>query len=60
MASIKPTEEELTKMLDLASELEDEDELFRGMTYQDGVKYTLEWVLGFSIEPPFVYETYRE
>ena len=43
------TEAEVNDMLDLTEKCHD----LTGMSYQEGVKATLEWVAGFSDEAPY-------
>lgn len=45
------TEAEVKEMLDLVEDCRD----FEGMTYKDGVKYTLEWIL-FNGDAPYTEE----
>lgn len=43
------TKEEIEEQIDLSMEFPDK---FHGMTYADGVKYALQWVLGEMDEKP--------
>ena len=45
---IKRTEEELYRVLDWAMSGQNEGSRFCGMSYEDGVVYTLDWILGRS------------
>jgi len=46
------TKEEIYKQIDKAMEAINEGGKFNGMSYEDGVKYALEWVCGDSDEEP--------
>ena len=44
------TKQEIHQMIDKANDLLDSDN-YSGMSYQDGVKEALEWVLGYCDAP---------
>lgn len=44
------TEEEIQEMCDKAADAAREPSKFRGMTYEEGVREALDWVLGNSEE----------
>lgn len=46
------TEKEIYKQIDAASDLINEGGKYFGMTYEDGVKSALEWVVGDMNELP--------
>lgn len=47
-----PTEKEMFDQIDLANEGIEEGGKFNGMSYEEGVKATLEWVMGQVKEKP--------
>ena len=49
---IKRTEEELYRVLDWAQSAENGKSRFPGMSYEDGIVYTLDWILGRSDDAP--------
>ena len=49
---IKRTEEELYRVLDWAMTGKNEGSRFPGMSYEDGIIYTLDWILGRSDDAP--------
>jgi len=46
------TQEEMYNEIDRASEKENNGTGFHGMSYEEGVKTTLEWVLGNTEDKP--------
>lgn len=46
------SEEEINDQLCAAVEAMDQGSKYPGMSYEEGVKYALEWVLGYSDEKP--------
>jgi len=51
MAVVRTTEE-IEDQIELAVEGIEHGSKFRGMSYEDGVKYALEWVTGQSDDKP--------
>ena len=49
---IKKTEDELYRVLDWAMSCKNNGSHYPGMTYEDGIVYTLDWILGRSDEAP--------
>ena len=50
---IKKTEEEIDDLLNQCSENEDKGEQkYLGMTYEQGIKQGIEWVLGYTTDYP--------
>jgi len=47
---IKRTEEELYRVLDWAQDVQ--GSRYPGMSYEDGIIYTLDWILGRTDDPP--------
>ena len=51
MDTIKPTEEEIYALMNKCVEAECEGTTkYRGMTYEQGIKAAIEWLLGLSID----------
>jgi hypothetical protein len=49
---ITQTKEELFRVLDWAQETQNGQSRFPGLSYEDGIVYTLDWILGRSEESP--------
>ena len=46
------SKEEVNKILDICSDAAEEGTAFPGMSYEDGVKYALEWMTCSDCPPP--------
>ena len=49
---MKPTEAEMYEQIDAANDAIEQGSNFLGMTYGDGVKAALEWVMGETTTKP--------
>ncbi len=48
---MKRTEKEIYELIDQANERIENGDLYTGMSYEDGVKDALEWILGGEDRP---------
>ena len=46
------TKNEIHEQIDIATEKQERGEGFSGMSYEDGVKAALEWVMGITDDKP--------
>jgi hypothetical protein len=51
MALNKPTEQEIEEMISWCADAEDNGSHFRGMTYEQGIRAAIEWMLGEGEKP---------
>jgi len=49
---IKQTKDELFRVLDWANEGQSHGSRYPGMSYEDGIIYTLDWILGRTEDAP--------
>ena len=52
LITMKPTEAEMHEQIDAANEAIENGSKYPGMSYEDGVKASLEWAMGETTEKP--------